>query len=329
LDVLSEEFTPSLLAPVQIVIDGYDRQEVRDQTQALQQQLAADADFRVLPIEVNQEGDVALMTVLLKGDPFASAATDSIYKLRHEYIGESFERIDARALVTGFTAFNDDFFKITREYTGIVFGFVLGLSFLLLMVAFRSVVIPLTSIIMNLLSVGAAYGLIVLVFQKGIGADLFGFQRIDSIDAWIPLFLFCILFGLSMDYYVFLLSRIREHYDKTGDNTESVAFGIRTTAGLITGAALIMLTVFIAFSRGQVAILQEMGFGLAMAVVMDATIVRVILVPSVMRLLGRRNWYFPSWLRWIPDVRVEPPSEEQEPAVEAGREQPDWDFVEM
>ena len=148
--------------------------------------------------------------------------------------------------------------------------------------------------------------MIVLVFQKGVGADLLGFQQSEAIEAWLPLFLFCVLFGMSMDYHVFLLSRIRERYDATKNNTEAVAFGIRSTGRLITGAALIMVAVFSAFATGDMAPLQQMGFGLAVAVLLDATIVRIILVPSSMKLLGNANWYLPKWLSWLPDLRVEP-----------------------
>ena len=183
--------------------------------------------------------------------------------------------------------------------------FLLGLSFLILMMVFRSIVIPLKAIIMNLLSVGATYGILVLVFQKGIGASLFGFQQADVIDAWIPLFLFTILFGLSMDYHVFLLSRIRERYDESGNNTEAVAYGLRSTAGLITGAALIMVVVFGAFASGVTVVNQLVGFGLALAVFLDATLVRSVLVPASMEVLGRGNWYLPPFLRWLPDLRVE------------------------
>ncbi len=150
-----------------------------------------------------------------------------------------------------------------------------------------------------------------MVFQKGVGADLLGFQQVESIEAWLPLFLFSILFGLSMDYHVFLLSRIREHFDQTGDNTESVAYGLRTTGGLITGAAIIMVAVFGGFAAGNLVMLQQMGFGLAVAVLIDATIVRSVLVPASMKLLGDRNWYLPRWLRWLPDVKVEGPEGER------------------
>jgi RND superfamily putative drug exporter len=204
------------------------------------------------------------------------------------------------------------------------------LSFLLLMIVFRSVVVPLKAVIMNLLSVGAAYGAIVLVFQEQSNAFLnaihefaldffnligFQFQAVESIEAWLPLLLFSILFGLSMDYHVFLLSRIREEYDKSGDNSEAVAYGLRTTGGIITGAAIIMVAVFTAFAAGRLVPLQQMGFGLAVAVFMDATIVRTILVPSSMKLLGDKNWYLPKWLEWLPKVNVEGHEPEREPVV--------------
>ena len=163
-------------------------------------------------------------------------------------------------MVTGATAaITHDFNTLVDHYTPIVFAFVLGLSFLLLMVAFRSIVVPAKAIIMNLLSVGAAYGLIVLVFQKGYGADSSASRRCRSIESWLPLFLFCVLFGLSMDYHVFLLSRIREHYDLTGDNQESVAVGLQSTAKIITGAALIMVVVFAGFAAGRLVLLQQVG----------------------------------------------------------------------
>jgi RND superfamily putative drug exporter len=206
---------------------------------------------------------------------------------------------------------NADFLDSLDRYTPWVFAFVLGLSFLLLMMVFRSLVVPIKAILMNLLSVGAAYGLLVLVFQKGVGADLLGFQQTPQIEAWLPLFLFAILFGLSMDYHVLLLTRIRERYDETGDNTASVAFGLRSTAGLITGAAVIMVAVFGGFAAGDLVMFQQMGFGLAVAVLLDATVVRSILVPAAMKLLGAGNWWLPRPLAWLPDLRVEPAAQVQ------------------
>ena len=181
-----------------------------------------------------------------------------------------------------------------------MFAFVLGLSFILLTVAFRSIVIPAVAIVLNLLAVGAAYGLLVLVFQKGVGNELLGFQQVDTVEAWVPLFLFSVLFGLSMDYQVFLLSRIKERYTQTGDTAGAVAFGVGSTARLITGAALIIIAVFGGFAAGDLVMFQQMGFGVAVALLVDATIVRCVLVPASMKLLGERNWYLPSWLELGP-----------------------------
>jgi RND superfamily putative drug exporter len=166
-------------------------------------------------------------------------------------------------------------------------------------------VLALKVILLNLLSVGAAYGIMVLVFQQGIGNELFGLREIDLVSTWVPLFLFTVLFGLSMDYHVFLLSRIRERYLQTGDNTEAVAHAVATTARVITGAAFIIVVVFVGFASGEIAETQQVGFGVAVALLIDATIIRCVLVPASMTLLGKWNWYLPGWLEWIPDPHVE------------------------
>ncbi len=165
--------------------------------------------------------------------------------------------------------------------------------------------LALKAILLNLLSVGAAYGLMVLVFQHGIGNELFGLRETEVVSTWVPLFLFCVLFGLSMDYHVFLLSRIRERYLQTGDNDEAVAYAVSTTARVITGAALIIVVVFAGFASGNLAETQQVGFGVGIALLIDATIVRCVLVPSSMKLLGKWNWYLPSWLAWLPDPHME------------------------
>ena len=208
-------------------------------------------------------------------------------------------------LVTGDTAETIDLSDTMSDCLPIVFSFVLGLSFVLLTIAFRSLVVAAKAIAVNLLSVGAAYGLLVLVFQEGWGNELFGFPQVDTIEFWVPLFLFAVLFGLSMDYHVFLLSRIRERFSQTGDNSDAVAHGVASTGRIITGAALIIIAVFSGFARGDLVMFQQMGFGVAVALLLDATLVRLVLVPAAMELLGDRNWYLPSWLRWLPDVRVE------------------------
>jgi RND superfamily putative drug exporter len=207
--------------------------------------------------------------------------------------------------VAGKTAENLDYFAVIDHWLPIVIVFVLGLSFLLLTVAFRSIAVAATAIVLNLLSVGAAYGLLVLVFQHGIGAGLLGFERSPRIEAWVPLFLFSVLFGLSMDYQVFLLSRIRERYAQTGDTDAAISYGVGSTARLITGAALIIIVVFIGFAAGDLVMFQQMGFGIGVALLIDATLIRTVVVPAAMKLLGRWNWYLPRWLGWLPHVEVE------------------------
>ena len=250
--------------------------------------------------------ELASTEALLRGDSRDESAYDAVRRIRNEYVPESFRGVDgARVLVTGETAEGIDYFDLMKQWMPIVFAFVLGLSFILLMIAFRSIVVPIKAILLNLLSVGAAYGLLVLVFQKGIGNELLGFQQVDGIEAWVPLFLFAVLFGLSMDYHVFLLSRIREVYTRTGDNTESVAHGVASTARMITGAALIIIAVFCGFAVGDTLAFQQMGFGVAVSLLIDATIIRSVLLPASMKLLGDRNWYLPKWLEWLPDLEVE------------------------
>ena len=309
--VMEEKFSFGLVNPTDIVIDGdIDSPPVQQAIRELQASLAAHPGLQVAPGPiVNDSGDLALLTVVVPGEPRSQAAVDVVKSIRGQYVPAAFDGVDAEAFVGGVTAEATDVFSIVRQYTPIVFAFVLGFSFLVLMLVFRSIVIPIKAVIMNLLSVGTAYGLMVLVFQKG-GADLLGFQHAEVIDVWIPLFLFAILFGLSMDYHVFLLSRIRERYDQTGDNAEAVAYGLRSTAGLITGAALIMVAVFGSFATGKTIINQQVGFGLAVAVLLDATLVRSVLVPASMEMLGKWNWYLPSWLSWLPDLRVEPQEHE-------------------
>ena len=307
--VMEEEFSFGLVNPTEIVVDGdINSPGVQEAIGKLQASLMGDSRLLVPPIppEVNSSGDLALLTVIIPGEPSSQAAVDVVSTIRDQYIPSAFGGVDAEALVGGVTAEATDVFSIVETYTPIVFAFVLGFSFIILMLVFRSIVIPIKAVAMNLLSVGTAYGLLVLVFQKDVGTELLGFQHAEVIDVWIPLFLFSILFGLSMDYHVFLLSRIRERYDQTGDNAEAVAYGLRSTAGLITGAALIMVAVFGAFASGETIINQQVGFGLSVAVFLDATLVRSVLVPATMEMLGARNWYLPSWLSWLPDLRVEP-----------------------
>ena len=305
--VLEEKFSFGLVHPAEIAIDGnVFSPEVEAATARLADAIVDDPAFPIPPVVVpNSAGDLALMSVVIAGEPSGQVAVDAMGRLREKHIPAAFDGVPAQAFVGGLTAASVDLFAIVDRYTPIVFAFVLGFSFIVLLLVFRSVVIPVKAVVMNLLSVGTAYGLLVLVFQKGVATDLLGFEHAEVIDAWIPLFLFTIVFGLSMDYHVFMLSRIRERYDQTGDNTAAVAEGLRSTAGLITGAVLIMVAVFGAFAVGKTIINQQVGFGLAVAILLDATLVRSVLVPASMEMLGRANWYLPPWLVWLPDLRVE------------------------
>ncbi|MEZ4501447.1 MAG: MMPL family transporter [Dehalococcoidia bacterium] len=307
-EVVATEFAAGEAAPVEIVVDGdTSSPEVQGAIQDLMASLEADPDFGTpfIPPENAQNANTTLILAPLTAEFASPEERATVDRLRDSVVPAAFNGVSANVLVGGIPGGNADFFSMVDQFTPWVFVFVLSFSFVLLLLVFRSIVVPIKAIIMNLLSVGAAYGLLVLVFQDGVGADLLGFQTVDTIEAWIPLFLFTILFGLSMDYHVFLLSRIRERYDQTHDNTASVAFGLRTTANIITGAAAIMIAVFSGFAMGQMVMFQQLGFGLAIAVFLDATVVRTILVPATMSLLGDANWYLPSWLRWLPDLRVE------------------------
>ena len=304
--VLSRDFSGGLTSPAQVVVDGQVRSPaVTAAIGRLQADLKADRSFGPSTLTINRAGDLALVSVPVNGDPSGEAATAAVRHLRKVTIPAAFAGVDASVKVGGETAGGIDFFDLTHFYTPFAIAFVLALSFLLLMVVFRSVVLPALGVALNLLSAGAAYGILVWVFQHGHGASLFGFERVDTIESWLPLFLFSVLFGLSMDYQVFLLSRIQERYGHTRDNRDAVAFGLRTTGGIITGAAVIMVAVFAGFAAGRLPMLQQMGFGLAVAVLIDATLVRSVLVPAAMRLLGRWNWYLPSWLGWLPQFRIE------------------------
>jgi RND superfamily putative drug exporter len=306
--LLSNDFSQlSLEEPNHVVVQAADvnAPEVQGAIDTLMAEAAQDGQFGPATVTVNGDGTVASVAFPSLTDTQSGEALASIERLRNEYVPTAFNGVNADTYVTGPSAFTVDFNSIVDTYTPIVFGFVLTVSLVLLLLAFRSLVVPVKSVIMNLLSVGASYGLLVLVFQHGYGHELLGFQQVERIDAWVPLMMFTILFGLSMDYHVFLLSRIKERYDLTQNNTESVAYGVRTTANIITGAALIMVAVFGGFAMGELSMFQQMGFGLAVAVILDATVIRSILVPATMRLLGKWNWYFPSWLEWLPKINVE------------------------
>ncbi len=314
--LLEQEFGFGQDLPAIVVVDGQtDSEPVQRAIAQLETAVGEDPGFASSSLEVHPDADLSIMRIRLTGDATGNEAMESVSRLREDLVPQAFDGSTASALVTGKTATIIDLTDVSTTYTPIVIGFVLLLSFVLLTVAFRSIVVPVKAILMNLLSVGAAYGLLVLVFQKGVGAGLFGFQQVDVIQTGLPLFLFAVLFGLSMDYHVFLLSRVRERYLQTGDNDEAVAFGLRSTSRLITGAALIMVAVFGGFALGDLVPMQQMGFGLAVAVLVDATIIRCVLVPASMRLLGDWNWYLPNFLHWLPELRLESATQAEVPAV--------------
>jgi uncharacterized membrane protein YdfJ with MMPL/SSD domain len=305
---LQRDFARETADPVFVAVEGdAAAPRIRAALSRFAARVAADGDFGPPAVRYAPDGRAALVVAPVRGDPEGDRAADAVRRLRGELVPEAFSGTHARVLVGGTTAEDVDYFDTIRSWMPIVLAFVLGLTFLLLTVVFRSLVVPLKAIVLNLLSVGAAYGLLVLVFQKGYLADLFGFQQVDTIEAWVPLFLFSVLFALSMDYHVFLLTRIRERFGQTGDSDESVAFGIGSTARLITGAALIIVAVFSGFAAGDLVMFQQMGFGIAVSLLLDATIVRSVLLPAAMKLLGRRNWYLPRWLEWLPELQVEGP----------------------
>jgi uncharacterized membrane protein YdfJ with MMPL/SSD domain len=300
---LQRDFSAQTADPVHIVVLN-DSPEVSAALEGLRDQLADDARFGPGEVRMGREG-IAALVVPVRGDPAGDDAIAAVRDLREAIVPAAFAGTDADPLVGGTTSENLDYLDNVTDPAPLVFAFVLGLSLVLLTVAFRSIAIALTAIALNLLSVGAAYGLLVLVFQHGVAAGLLGFQTVDVIEAWVPLFLFSVLFGLSMDYQVFLLSRIRERFDQTHDTADAVRWGVASTARIITGAALIIVAVFAGFARGDLVMFQQMGFGVAVSLLIDATIIRSVLLPSVMVLLGDRNWYLPRWLEWLPHLEVE------------------------
>ncbi|MBS1863858.1 MAG: MMPL family transporter [Actinobacteria bacterium] len=313
LDRLEAAF-PGGAEPAQVAISAPNVKAapVAHQVEALRERLAADPrDFgRPQEYRVAKDGRVAELQVPLAGDGTDSRSQDALAKLRDDLIPATIGTVPgAKAQVGGSTASSVDFNDRLAERVPWVFAFVLGMAFLLLLVSFRSLVIPLTAIGLNLLSVGAAYGVVVWVFQDGHLEGLLDFHSVGTITAWLPLFLFVVLFGLSMDYHVFILTRIREAYDRGMSTEAAVSHGLRTTAGVVTSAAAVMVAVFAIFATLSFLDFKEMGIGLAAAILIDATIIRGVLLPATMTLLGERNWYLPSWLEWLPRVGLEAPTQ--------------------
>ncbi len=257
-------------------------------------------------VEVSPDKTVAVVGLSVRGNGTDAASEHSLDVLRSEVVPATVGKLaDAEVAVTGTTASSKDFVDVLTSHAPIVFLFVLSLAFILLLVTFRSIVVPIKAIVLNLLSVGSAYGVLVLVFQDGHGEKLLDFQSVGGIAPWIPLFLFVILFGLSMDYHVFVVSRIREAVDRGMSNDDAVAHGIKSTAGVVTSAALVMVAVFGSFALASDQLAKQIGVGLAAAILIDATIIRAILLPATMKLLGSRNWYLPQRLGWLPKLEHE------------------------
>jgi RND superfamily putative drug exporter len=303
---LDRSFPGSSADPARVVVAGDVSSPAADAALArLETSLGADSAFGPPSSEIAPGGDVAVVTIPVRGDPNSDLARSAVERLRSDLVPDALAGTDLTGYVGGATAENIDYTDLINQWLPIVLAFVLGVSFLLLTVLFRSVVLAATAVVLNLLSVGAAYGLLVLVFQKGYGTGLLGFQQVERVEAWVPVFLFSVLFALSMDYHVFLITRIRERYVQSGDTVDAVVHGIAATGRIITGAALIIVAVFAGFAAGDLVMFQQMGFGVGVALLIDATIIRMIVVPASMTVLGKWNWYLPSWLDWLPELHVE------------------------
>jgi uncharacterized membrane protein YdfJ with MMPL/SSD domain len=254
-----------------------------------------------IDVKTSVDGTISTVEIPLAGDGLESKSTTALQTLRNDVLPAAFGSVDnVDYAVTGGTANSEDFNEAQSSSMPKVFGFVLLFAFGLLLVSFRSIVLAVKAILLNLLSVAAAYGVLVAVFQWGWGENLLDFQANGGIANWLPMFMFVILFGLSMDYHVFILSRIREAYDRGLSTDDAIAYGIKSSAGVVTSAAVVMVGVFAVFTINPLVDLKEMGIGLAAAVLIDATLVRGVLLPASMKLLGSANWYLPRWLEWLP-----------------------------
>jgi uncharacterized membrane protein YdfJ with MMPL/SSD domain len=304
-DHMQEAF-PGKAIPANVVVKAsdIDAPAVQAAIAGLQKRaLASDRLQGPITVDVNDARTVANIAIPIDGNGSDAASNASLATLRDDIVPATVGALpDVETGVTGFTAQSKDFGDKIKSVAPLVFGFVLLLAFALLLVAFRSLVIAIKAIILNLLSVAAAYGVLVLVFQHGWGKGFLDFESTAGIDSFLPIFLFVILFGLSMDYHVFILSRIREAYDRGMNTEQAVAHGIKTTAGVVTSAAFVMVCVFSVFATLQILILKQFGVGLAAAILIDATIVRAVLLPATMKLLGDWNWYLPKWLEWLPHL---------------------------
>jgi uncharacterized membrane protein YdfJ with MMPL/SSD domain len=270
----------------------------------LQRKAMATGEFSApTTVDYNSDGTIALVSIGMQGSGVDAKASAALHTLRTSLVPTTVGRLASVEVgVSGPTAMEKDSNSQMANAAPWVFAFVLTLAFLLMLVTFRSIVIAIKAVALNLLSVAAAYGALVLVFQHGWGKQLLGFDKTGGIVGFLPVFLFVILFGLSMDYHVFILSRIREAFDSGMSTDKAVAHGIKSTAGVVTSAAMVMVGVFSVFATLQFMFLKQFGVGLAVAVLVDATVVRAVLLPATMKLLGNWNWYLPRWLEWMPQL---------------------------
>jgi putative drug exporter of the RND superfamily len=308
-DAIQRSF-PGSPAPAHLVVQAENvttPQFKRAYAEFRKRSLATGEVHQPIQVVVNPTHTVARIDMPLSGNGEDAAAYKALNVLRHDVIPPVLATLPAgtQALVTGDTAGSYDFNQTMKQRVWYVFAFVLGLAFLLLLLTFRSIVIPIKAILLNLLSVGAAYGVLVWIFQWGHLQGLLNFRSNGGIVSWLPLFLFTVLFGLSMDYHVFILSRVKELVDRGMPTDEAVAQGIRTTASTVTSAAAVMVAVFAIFASLRTLDIKQMGVGLAVAVLLDATLIRGVLLPAAMKLLGDWNWYLPRWLEWLPRLNVE------------------------
>ncbi|MEU5773010.1 MMPL family transporter [Streptomyces venezuelae] len=289
-------------APARVVVkaDDIGARPVRDALDSLTRKAGDGAE-----LTVHKASGVAEIAVPLPGTGTDAEAKKALHQLRDDTVPAAFGGMDVEAYVGGDLASSEDFGDQLGRGIVPVFAFITAVTFLLMLFCFRSVVIAVTSIALNLLSVGAAYGVMTAVFQHGWGAELIGSEKVGAIENWMPLFVLVVLFGLSMDYHVFVVSRIRESRDRGMDNRAAIREGITRTAGAVTGAAVIMVAVFAVFGTLSMQDMQQMGVGLGVAVLLDATVVRMLLLPSLMTLLGERNWHTPRYLRWLPKISHE------------------------
>jgi uncharacterized membrane protein YdfJ with MMPL/SSD domain len=295
---------PGIALPANVVVKAanVNAPEVRDAIDRLEQRARESGQMgESITVEVNKDATVANITVPIAGTGTDPASSTALAELRDEIVPETVGALpDTEAGVTGVTAGWKDQGDQMKSWLPLVVGFVLLFAFGLMLVAFRSIVIAVKAIVLNLLSVAAAYGVLVLVFQHGVGKGLLGFSETSGIAPVVPLLLFVILFGLSMDYHVFIVSRIREAFDRGASMDEAVAHGIKSTAGVVTSAAVVMVAVFSIFATLSLLMFKQFGVGLATAILIDATLIRAVLLPATMKLLGDWNWYLPSWLQWLP-----------------------------